>query len=204
MSIALFKIGYQKARPDLNDPTSMSQYGKRAISFMQSGDKFWTIDMETKPLYDDELARVKAWLSRANGGKETVVFTPVDAQRLPAAYWGNPSSTVPAQNGTLSSITNGSQLLVSGVKTGLVITDGDLLSLTTGEYNSMHRVTVGATAAGTSLTATVDPPVMSYISVGATVTFKDPKMNTRVVPGSVQVGDGVLPTAKFHLIEVPK
>jgi hypothetical protein len=204
MSITLPKIGYQSGRPKLNDPVSMSQYGERAISFMQNGDKYWTVDIETKPLYDDELAAIEAWLARARNGMETVVYTPIGKQRLPQAYWDAPGSSVPAQNGALTAVTNGNQLAVGSVASGLVLTDGDLLSLTTGEYHSMHRVTIGATAAGSSVTVTVDPPVMSYISLGATVTFKDPKMNTRVVPGSVQVGDGVLPTAKFQLIEVPR
>lgn len=204
MSITLPKIGYQKGRPKLNDPVSMSRYGGRAISFMQTGDKYWTVDIETKPLYDDELAAFEAWLALARSGLETVIYTPIGKQRLPMAYWNAPDSPAPAAGGTLTSVTNGSQLLVGTVTSGLVLTNGDLLSLTTGAYHSLHRVTVGATAATTALTVTVDPPVMSYIATGATVTFKDPKMNARVVPGSVDVGDGVLPTAKFQLIEVPK
>ncbi|PWJ81475.1 hypothetical protein C7441_1106 [Pseudaminobacter salicylatoxidans] len=204
MSIVLPKVDYQRGRPRLNDPVSMSRYGNRAISFIQNGDKYWTADIETRPLYDDELAAIEAWLARARNGMETVIYTPIGKQRLPRAYWDDPNSLIPAKNGTLNTITNGTQLSVSGVAAGLSLTDGDLLSLTTGAYHSLHRVMADAAAAGTSLTVAVDPPVMSYISAGATVTFKEPKMNARVVPGSVDVGDGVLPTAKFQLIEVPR
>lgn len=204
MSIILPKIGYQTGRPKLNDPVSMSRYGGRAISLIQSGDKYWTADVETKPLYDDELAEFEAWLALARNGLETIIYTPIGKQRLPRAYWDDPNSLVPAQAGALTSVSNGTQLLVNSVTAGLVLTAGDLLSLTTGAYHSLHRVTVGATAASTSIAVTVDPPVMSYIATGATVTFKDPKMNARVVPGSVDVGDGVAPTVKFQLIEVPK
>lgn len=204
MTITLPNISYQTGRPKLNDPVSMSRYGGRAISFMQTGDKYWTVDIETQPLYDDQLADFEAWLSRARSGLETVIYTPIGKQRLPRAYWDDPTSLVPAQAGTLNAISNATQLAVGGVASGLIMTPGDLLSLSTGDYHSMHRVTVGATAVMTSLTVTVDPPVMSYIATGAAVLFKDPKMNARVIPSSVSVGDGVLPTAKLQLIEVPR
>ncbi len=83
------------------------------------------------------------------------------------------------------------------------MTKGDLISLTSAVYHSLHRVTANATA-GATITLPVEPPVPSYIANGATVRFKDPVLNTRIVPGSTEVEDGVMPTAKFQLIEVPR
>lgn len=200
--ITLPVIHYQNGRPKLNEPVSMSRYGGRSISFMENGDKYWTVDIETQPLYDEELADFEAWLARARSGLETVLFSPFGKQALPRAYWNNASVTLPV--GSLNTVTNGRQLLIGGVTPGQIATAGDLISLSTGDYHSMHRVTVGATAVSTAFTLTVEPPVMSYIAMGAAVTFKNPKMNARVVPGSVNVADGVLPTVKFQLIEVPK
>ena len=100
-------------------------------------------------------------------------------------------------------MTIGKTLLIGGIAAGLAMTKGDLISLTSGSYHSLHRVTANATA-GATITLPVEPPVPSYIAIGATVRFKDPVLNTRVVPGSTEVEDGVMPTAKFQLIEVPR
>lgn len=203
MSLPTF-IDYQTGRPRLNKPVSMSRYGERAISFMQNGDEWWTVDIETQPLYDENLASFEGWLAQAQNGLQTVVYSAVGKQSLPQAYWLTPNSPTPASNGILTSITGGKVLAIGGVMTGLTMVSGDLLSLSSGDYKSLHRVTLGATSTASTLKITVEPFVPSYIPTGATVRFKDPLLNTRIVPGSVSVGDGVMPTASFQLIEVPK
>lgn len=196
-------IEYQAGRPRLNKPISMSRYGERAISMIQNGDEWWTINIETQPMYDEDLAEFEGWLAQAQNGLETIVYRVLGKQSLPRAYWNNPNSAVPTDNGSLTSVTNGKTLLIGGITVGLVLTKGDLISLTSGEYHSLHRVTASATA-GATITFPVEPPVPSYIGIGATVRFKDPVLNTRIVAGSTEVGDGMMPTAKFQLIEVPR
>lgn len=204
MSISLPDfIEYQAGRPRLNKPISMSRYGERAISMIQNGDEWWTVNIETQPMYDEDLAEFEGWLAQAQNGMETIVYTVLGKQSLPRAYWSNPNSSVPADNGSLTSVTNGKTLLIGSVTVGLAMTKGDLISLTSADYHSLHRVTANATA-GATITLPVEPPVPSYIADGATVRFKDPVLNTRIVPGSTEVGDGVMPTAKFQLIEVPR
>ncbi|XUY27951.1 hypothetical protein RMR21_006260 [Agrobacterium sp. rho-8.1] len=46
--------------------------------------------------------------------------------------------------------------------------------------------------------------IPSYIAAGAVFRCKDPRLNTRIIPGSVQVADGQMPVARFQLMEVPK
>ena len=204
MSISLPDfIEYQAGRPRLNKPVSMSRYGERAISMIQNGDEWWTVDIETQPMYDEELAEFEGWLAQAQNGLETVVYTVLGKQSLPRAYWNNPGSAVPADNGSLTSVTDGKTLAIGSVTAGLIMTKGDLISLTTGDYHSLHRVTANATA-GATLTLSVEPPVPSYIATGSVVRFKNPVLNTRIVPGSTEVEDGSMPTAKFQLIEVPR
>lgn len=206
MSIPFLPAGIklQTGRPQLQEPASVSRWGNRAISIFETDDKYWTVDVETQPLYDEDLAQVEAWLATARSGMETILFVPRGKQAYPRAYWSDRENAILDDTGTLTTVTNGKQLAIGSVTNGLIISAGDLISLATGDYRSLHRVTVGATASATAITLSVEPPVPSYIATGAVVRFKNPEMNARIVPGSKEVGDGDLPTAKFQLIEVPK
>lgn len=206
MSIPFLPSGIkiQTGRPQLQEPASVSRWGNRAISVFETDDKYWMVAVETQPLHDEELADVEAWLADARGGQETILFVPRGKQAFPRAYWSDRENATLDNNGSLTSVTNGKQLAIGSVTNGLAISRGDLVSLATGDYRSFHRVKTGATAASTALTLSVEPPVPSYITNGAVVRFKNPEMNTRIVPGSKEVGDGDMPTAKFQLIEVPR
>lgn len=206
MSIPFLPSGIkiQTGRPQLQEPASVSRWGNRAISVFETDDKYWMVDVETQPLHDEELADVEAWLADARGGQETILYVPRGKQAYPRAYWSDRENAMLDNTGSLTTVTNGKQLAIGSVTNGLTISRGDLISLATGDYRSLHRVKTGATAASTALTLSVEPPVPSYIAAGAVVRFKNPEMNTRIVPGSKEVGDGDMPTAKFQLIEVPK
>lgn len=204
MSINLpANLGYQAGRPRLNKPVSMSRYGNRAISMIQSGDEWWTINIETQPLYDEQLAAFEGWLAQAKNGLETVVYTVLGKQSVPLSYWSDPNNAAITGNPTLAAI-NGSILTISPVVVGLIMKSGDLIGFSNGEYNFFARIVADATASNTSLQVTVEPFLPSYIPVGSTVRLKDALLNTRVVPGSTEVGEGVMPTVKFQLVEVPK
>ncbi len=202
MAIEMLSISFQRGRPQLNRPISVSKFGGRSLSFVEYADPYWTVDMETQPLDENQLAYVEAWLARTRGGFETIHFTPVHL-RVPQAYVGDEGNPIVNDNGVLAA-KNGSALTVNSVSPGLVLRAGDLIGFTIGDYNTICRVTVGATAVSTSVSISVQPPLPSYIVVGSTVVFRDPKMNTRIMPSSISVDDGVLPTASFQLIEVPK
>ncbi|MCL6653475.1 hypothetical protein A6R70_14375 [Agrobacterium rubi] len=197
-------IKIQAGRPHLNIPMSVSRYGNRAISFVQSSDSFWTVDVETWPMDEAKLADFEAWLARTRGGMETVVFTPRHVGSVPRAYWSDPANPILDDTGDLVSVTNGKQINLNSITASLAITAGDLVSLKTGDFVSLHRVTTGAVAASTSMSLAVEPPVPSYIAAGATVIFKNPPLNTRLLPSSVEIGDGLFPTARFQLMEVPR
>lgn len=94
-------------------------------------------------------------------------------------------------------------VIFAEVTNALTLMPGDLVSFTTGAYNWMGQVKVGAVAIGSSISVRVGPVIPSYITVGATVRFKNPLMNTRVVPGSFNIPDGKWPQCSFELQEVP-
>jgi hypothetical protein len=149
------------------------------------------------------LSLVKAFRAQVRTGMVTVLFKPVDVC-LPQAYWGNPSATVLSDDGNLLSVTNGVTVGINGVTAGLIMKLGDRLSLTKGNYRSLHEVVTGATAAGGAITLTVDPPVPPYITAGAVAKFKNPELNMRVLPGSFDIPDDHRPVATFTLVEVPQ
>lgn len=202
MSLLLPTVKFQRGRPTLNRSMSVSRYGGRAISFVEYADPFWTVDMETQPMPETMLARVEAWLSQTRGGFQTIHFTPQHLA-VPQAYIGDEGNPVISDSGVLASI-NGNVLGVNSVSPGLKLTAGDLIGFSIGDYNSLARVIANVTAASTAISVSIEPFLPSYITVGSTVVFKEPKLNTRIIPSSINVGTGMYPTASFQLIEVPK
>lgn len=204
MSIQLPEIEYQSGRPRLNVPRSVSRYGNRAIAFFENGDSYWTVDIETQPMDESQLAAFEAWLATARGGLETIVFNPVHKGAVPQRYWDDPDNAALSNDGVLVSITDGKVLSINSLTNGLELLAGDLISLTTGDYHSMHRVTAGGVVQAGAVSLTVEPFIPSYIATQAVFRCKDPLLNTRLIPNSVQVADGHMPTAIFQLMEVPK
>jgi hypothetical protein len=201
--IALPNVGYQLTYPKLIDSVSISRTGNRAISFVETADPFWQVAMATEALSAADLALVEAFGDETRTGRKTVLYTPKHSC-LPQAYWGNPGAAALANTGNLVSVTNGFTIAINSVDNGLTLMRGDLISLTTGDYHSLHRVQVGAVAALNAMSLTVEPFVPGYIAAGAIVRFKNPVLNTRVLPGSFSIPDEFHPAATFTLVEVPK
>nr|WP_313023959.1 hypothetical protein [Brucella intermedia] len=132
----------------------------------------------------------------------TVHYTPKDAC-IPQAYWGDANNPAITGTATLGAI-NGNTLTLSGVVSGLKLTDGDLVGFTVGDYNFIARIIADAIAASTSVQVKIEPFLPSYITIGATVRFKNPVQNMRMMPNSLEIGIGFFPDASFQLVEVPK
>lgn len=203
-AVALPNVGFQVSYPHLVDSVSVSRAGAstRAMAFVEYADAYWTIQMRTKSLKASERLLVEAFRDATRGGLQTVLYTPKH-MCLPRAYWGNPSAPALANPGSLVSVT-GNSLVINSVDNGLTLDAGDLISLTTGDYNSLFRIQSGGVAAANSITVTVEPGVPSYIEVGAVATFKNPAANMRVLPGSFSIPDEAKPVASFIMVEVPK
>ena len=195
-------LRYGPSFPELIHSTSMSKYGKRAIAFVETSDPYWQVAMRAVSLSNADRQRLEAFISRCRNGMVTVHYTPKHVC-LPRAYWGNPNAPEIADTGILSSF-DGNQLTVSSVTNGLRLLEGDLVGLSKDDYNIIVRVVADATAVGGAITIKAEPFVPSYITAGATVVFKNPVMNMRLVPGSYDCPDDLRPTASFQLIEVPK
>lgn len=196
--IMLPSVGFQPAYPKVVDSVSASRAGNRLVAMVEYADPFWQIDMRTLPLDAAERLLVEAFRDACRGGLNTVVYTPTH-QCLPKAHWGDPDAAVLA-NGTLTSKSGFDAVLA--VTTGLTLSSGDLISMTTGGYNWMARVMTGGTAADGALAVTLNMAVPSYIATGAVVRVKEPRMNARMLPGSFSMPDEFFPVASFTLVEV--
>lgn len=195
-------LNYQASPLKLNRSVSTSRYGERAVSFIENGDPYWSWTASIISLSAADRKRLEAFSDRCRGGMVTVHYTPQDAC-IPQAYWGDANNSAITGTATLAAI-NGNTLTLSGVAIGLKLTDGDLLGLSIGDYNFIARVASDATAVSTSLQVKIEPFLPSYITVGSTVRFKNPVMNMRMMPNSLEIGNGFFPDASFQLVEVPK
>lgn len=200
MPVYLPDVGFQPSYPKVVESVSASRAGNRLVATVEYADPFWQIDMRTVPLSDGERLLVEAFRDDCRGGMVTVVYTP-QHQCLPKAHWGDPDAPVLA-DGALTS-KNGFGAVLAATN-GLTLSRGDLISLTTGEYNWMARISAGGTASGGSVSVTLNMAVPSYIAPGAVARFRDPRMNARMLPGSFVLTDEFDPVATFTLVEVPK
>lgn len=118
----------------------------------------------------------------------TVHYTPKDAC-IPQAYWGDANNPAITGTATLGAI-NGNTLTLSGVAVGLKLISGDLVGFTIGDFNFIARIVADTTAVSTNMQVKIEPFLPSYIGVGATVRFKNPVMNMRMMPNSLEIGNG--------------
>lgn len=202
-AISLPSVDFLVAYPQLVESVSMARSGNRALAFVEYADPVWQIVMRTVPLKAGSRLLVEAFRDATRGGQQTVLYRPRH-MCIPQAYWGDASNAVLSNEGSLVSVTDGRQLAIGSVNNGLTLGPGDLISLATGDYRSLHRIQTGGVAASAAINVTVEPPVPGYIATGAAVKFKDPELNMRVVPGSFAIPDELMPVASFTLVEVPK
>lgn len=202
MIIDLPAVRFATTRPELIDSVSVSRAGNRVISFVDYGDPYWQIPMRTLTMSATELQALLAFRDRVRNAMVTVVYRPTD-NCLPQAYWGN-AGAAQLNNGTLQSVTDGFNVTLNNLINGLTLMPGDLFSLKSGNYRSMHRAMTGGTAAGNALALAVEPFVPPYIAPGAVARFLKPELNTRVLPGSFSVSEDHFPVATFTLVEVPQ
>lgn len=195
-------LNYQASPLKLNRSVSTSRYGDRAVSFIENGDPFWSWTASIISLSPADRRRLEAFSDRCRGGMVTVHYTPKDAC-IPQAYWGDANNPAITGTATLGAI-NGNTLTFNGVSIGLKLMDGDLIGFSIGDYRFIARVVADATAASMSMQVKIEPFLPSYIGVGSTVRFKNPVMNMRMLPNSLEIGNGFFPDASFQLVEVPK
>lgn len=200
MPIYLPAVRFLPSYPKVVDSISASRAGNRLVAMVEYADPFWQVDMRTKPLRASERLLVEAFRDDCRGGMNTIVYSPRH-QCLPKAHWGDPDAAVLADGALSAKSGFGATIAATN---GLTLSRGDLVSMTTGDYNWLARINAGGTVAGGSLAVTLNMAVPSYIETGATVRFKDPRMNARMLPGSFNMPDEFFPVASFTLVEVPK
>lgn len=193
-------IPFLHARFLLNESVAASPSGAARINYSQTDDPVWTITFQTLNLRESQVAALSAWWASLRGGLRGALVAQNVTCR-PFAH-SKPENAAPAQDeGSLVSVTNGNQLSVNGVASGLVLGPGDLIGLEKDGFYGLARVTE-VSGTGTSRTITVEPPPRSYVAVaGAVVRFENPTLVMKPVPGSWSIGDGGRPAVSFSLVE---
>lgn len=196
-------IRWLDTKPELVEFISANRSADRIMQTVEYADPFWRVPMITAPLRQAERLELEAFKMKVGNGMTSVYYQPKHIC-VPRAYWGDGDNPILNDAGNLVSVT-GNTLVINGVTTGLHLMPGDLISLSTAGFvrNVMVQVTSDSTAVAGSITITAYPALPAYIVAGAVATFKDPIMNTRVVPGSFDIPSGKFPTCSFVLQEVP-
>lgn len=193
-----------KSYPYIVNSVSVSRAGNRAISFVETNDDFWQVDIQTQGLLQSEKQILEAFIDSCKKGLVTVHFTPTHVCVL-RAYWGDANNAAVLNEGNLTAITDGQVISFDSVTTGLQILRGDLIGLSIGEYNYIVRADADQTAiAGAITNLPVQPPIPEYITTGAAVKFKNPVINMRLLPNTYKPPNGERPSMSFSLVEVPK
>lgn len=196
-------IRWLDTKPELVEFISSNRSGDRIMQNVEYADPFWRVPMITAPLTQADRLTLEGFKQLVGNGMTTVLYQPKHIC-LPRAYWGDPTNPAVLNNGNLVSIT-GNNITVNSVTNGLTLQPGDLIGLSTPGFvrNTLVQVSVGGVAVSGSITFSAGPVVPSYITAGATVLFKDPIMNTRVVPGSFNIPSSKWAQCSFELQEVP-
>ncbi len=202
--LSLPDVGWQLTTPRIVRSVSVARAGDRTMSVVETADPFWQVPMATIALDAAEVSLLEAFRDEAREGERTVLWTPQHVC-VPRHYWGNADDPAVSDDGVLDAASTAFSAVIGGVANGLRLMRGDLIGFLSGEYRAMCRVmTTSAVAAAGTITVAVEPSIPPYITVGATVSFKSPGLNMRVVRGSFVIPDQYAPEATFALFEVPK
>lgn len=202
--ILLPDYGWSGGIPERVDSMSVSRAGQKVISIVESADPVWNMNMVSVNLSRPQWADMVALKTEAGNGVRTVLYTLPRGIAVPQTYWLDPENSILDDTGLLGLVTDGFFISISSVTSGLVLKRGDWIGLKSGDYRSLHMVMADAVATGGGIDLRVEPAIPPYIAAGATVDFRNPKLNTRVLPGSFQIGNEYAPVASFTLVEVPK
>ncbi|MGO4838347.1 hypothetical protein AB4144_39490, partial [Rhizobiaceae sp. 2RAB30] len=137
MAIALPGVSFRTGVPRLVRSTSIARTGNRAISWVESADPFWQIEMTTAPLSFEERILLDAFHDEAGSGEKTVVFTPPRSLAVPQAYWNTPNAPALGNPGTVTAITDGHTVAFNSIAPGLELRRGDLIGLAYAGYRAL-------------------------------------------------------------------
>lgn len=191
-------IKFRPSRFNLLRPIVASPSGKAKMNYTMVDDDAWQIEFQTFGLKESDLGVIEAWVLSLKGGLKTALIQQT-ALCYPIAHTGSASRAPANDTGVVGSIA-GNVVTINDVATGLVLTPGDIIGFSQSGKYGLGRVT-DATGTGTSRTVTLEPAPRPYITVGAMVTFAQPKLLMRLVPSSYSVSGFVRPTVSFSLIE---
>lgn len=202
MTLVLPAVPYVQGLPKIRRSASVSRVGNRTISVVETADPAWIAEVVTGPLSRAHARLMRAFIAQANSGARTILYAPAFLG-VPAHYIGDEFNPAILDDGALS-VVDSFTVTLTGITTGLTLSEGDFVGFEKAGFRSLHTVTTDVVADGSTVQFDVEPPVPPYITAGAVAKFKSTGMNARMLPGSDSMTDDWSPVASFTLVEVPK
>lgn len=197
--INLPDIKFVKPTPKLVRDISLNKNKGNVSNLLEHSDPIWVVDLVSAAMTYDDVLKVNGWAAQLkNGIGEKVLFSN-PSKRYPFAH---KTITAPAEiNGSISTVTELNEVVVSGVSTDLVLTQGDYLGFEHGGNYHLALV-ISSSGVGSDRTLTFDPPLPHDLGVGgATVRFVDCKILMALLPDSYSAPDELLSPVSFTLYE---
>jgi hypothetical protein len=163
---------------------------------VETGPRFWTTQVNFRPLYKSEARLVEVLIESLDGGLND--FYAYDPLSIYPIFDPTGSKLAANPNGPIIDSTVGSDLKTirfSGLPANFVINPGDMFSFSYGAgsaYQALHRIFVGATANGSGVTGFMEfRPALDDPSLptGKTMRLIKPYCRMKIVPGSFDEGE---------------
>lgn len=162
--------------------SSVSHKGSK-INISQIADPTWTLDIETRPMWDHERRVWAVWKNSLRGGLRE--FVAYDKTRRPLAYPSarNPGDISAGWDGTanVTSLGEAGLLSLSGLPLNYVVSIGDRIGLEEGGAYGYYEVLEEVVAVAGSVTVAVVPFLHTGIfTTAATARLWDAKCKFRI------------------------
>lgn len=171
-------VSLQEFEPERVDYSAPEQGGR--VGGVTAGEPLWRAVYTIGRVGARKSDELRAWKLRMRGSQRRFYGRDL-ARPFPLAHINGFSGGFTGAASSWSETINGdteSRLTLNGVQSGMVLSQGDYVDFrwtTSSEARrALVRVVVGATASGTTITVTVEPPVPTLVPVGAVAHLDNP------------------------------
>jgi len=171
-----------RLRPMLRQELSRTRGG--ALLAADLGHALWTADFESQGLPELEAGELMADFDALGGSLRNFLAHPAH-RRFPAAA----ASSAGIGTGSIASIGgNRDTVTISGLPNGLVVSKGDMCSVTTaaGGYEFFEFTEGGTVSVGSTPSLGINPPLRASVTTGRSAELVDPLIELKLEPGTLQ------------------
>lgn len=194
LSLASFMQLYRIAMISLqlNVQQEMSQQASGGNISRDLGPQFWTADISTGNLNDNDVEDMLSLLRALEQTQGTFLCTN-SRRRYPKA---DPTGSIVGTSTVQINSNTSVGLSLKGLPAAYVLNLGDYISVVYGSPSEriLFQLEEGITANGSGVTGTfaVHPAVPPAMAANAACTLKQPTVQMTVVPGSIKQGDAMM------------